>query len=152
MYIGCIFSRQQLRKKNMQFTHFTDYSLRTLMYLGMNPNRLCTVKEIAEYHKISKNHLVKVVHNLSQLGYIKSTKGKGGGICLLKKPEKINLRDLIIQLELNLTLVECFNKKTNTCHITDACGLKHILRESLQSFTDTLEKYTLADTIVILDN
>ena len=131
----------------MKLTKLTDYSLRTLIYLGTHPKRLCTVKEVAEYHGISQNHLVKVVHNLSQLGYIEGTKGKNGGICLLKKPDEINLRDLIIQIEPNLTLVECFNKKTNTCHITDACSLKHILYESLQSFTDTLGKYTLADTI-----
>lgn len=131
----------------MQFTRFTDYSLRTLMYLGMHPERLCTVKEIAEHHGISQNHLVKVVHNLSKLGYIESTKGKGGGICLLKKPEKINLRDLIIQIEPNLTIVECFNKKTNTCHITKTCGLRGILKEALDAFTDTLSHYTLADTI-----
>jgi len=131
----------------MQFTRFTDYSLRALMYLSVHPDRLCTVKEVAEHYGISQNHLVKVVHNLSQLGYIKSVKGKGGGIKLLQAPHEINLRDLIVQLEANLTLVECFDEKTNTCHITDTCGLKHILHASLRSFTDTLAKYTLADTL-----
>jgi Rrf2 family nitric oxide-sensitive transcriptional repressor len=117
------------------------------MYLGVHKDRLCTVKEVAEHYGISQNHLVKVVHNLSQLGYIKSVKGKGGGIKLLKAPNKINLRDLVIQLESNLTLVECFDEKTNTCRVTEGCGLRHILHESLQAFTNTLSKYTLADTI-----
>lgn len=131
----------------MQFTRFTDYSLRVLMYLGIHSERLCTVREIAEYHGISQNHLVKVVHNLSQLGYIASSKGKGGGIKLLKVANEINLRDVIMELETNLTLVECFDEKTNTCRVTEGCGLKHILYEALQAFTDTLGKYTVADTI-----
>lgn len=131
----------------MQITQFTDFSLRTLMYLGKHSDRLCTVREIADYYNISQNHLVKVVHNLSRLEYIKSSKGKGGGICLVKLPEQINLRDVICKLEPNFTLVECFNEKSNQCRISEACGLKHIFYESLTAFTDTLAQYTLADTI-----
>ena len=129
----------------MQLTQFTDYSLRVLMYLAVHRKSLCTVKEIATHYGISQNHLVKVVHNLSVLEYIKTTKGKGGGICLLKAADKINLRDLITKLEPNLKLVECFDKKTNNCRIIDTCKLKHVLHESLQAFTDTLNKYTIAD-------
>lgn len=147
VYNKYIFSCQHSRERFMQLTRFTDYSLRALMYLGMHQERLCTVKEVAEYYGISQNHLVKVVHNLSQLNYIESTKGKGGGIRLVSKPDKINLRDLITKLESNLVLVECFDQKTNTCRITNICGLKHILHESIKAFTDTLDKYTLADTI-----
>lgn len=117
------------------------------MYLAIHGDRLCTVKEVAKYYNISQNHLVKVVHRLSQLGYIKSSKGKGGGICLLKKPENINLKELVVNLEPNLTLVECFDDANNNCFISNVCGLKKIMHESLDAFTDTLGKYTVADTI-----
>jgi len=66
----------------MQLTRFTDYGLRCLMYLAARPDDLSSVKEISEYYKISRNHLVKIVHRLSQLGYIETSKGKGGGIRL----------------------------------------------------------------------
>lgn len=49
----------------MQLTTFTDYGLRTLMYLAAEPDRLCSVRELAEYYDIARNHLVKVVHKLS---------------------------------------------------------------------------------------
>lgn len=130
----------------MQLTLFTDYSLRVLMYLSENQGRLCTVKEISARYGVSNNHIVKVVHRLAQLGYIKSQKGKGGGIALLKKPEEINLRDLIVALEPGFTLVECFDASSNTCRIMSACKLKSILREALKSFLETLGRYTLADT------
>jgi Rrf2 family transcriptional regulator, nitric oxide-sensitive transcriptional repressor len=132
----------------MQLTLFADYSLRTLMYLATHEERLCTSREISERYSISQNHVVKIVHKLSQLGYIKSVKGKGGGIGLLKKPSQINLRSLIIALETNLTLVECFDAERNTCKIAAECKLKKILRDALKAFLDTLGEYTLADLVI----
>jgi Rrf2 family nitric oxide-sensitive transcriptional repressor len=132
----------------MQLTLFTDYSLRTLMYLATHRDRLCTSREIAECYGISQNHIVKIVHNLSHLGYIKSVKGKGGGICLSKKPNDINLRELIIELEPNLTLVECFDAESNTCKIVADCKLKKVLRDALKAFLDALGECTLADLVI----
>src|SRR5687768_14319922 len=129
----------------MQLTLFTDYSFRVLMYLGMNEGRRCTTSEISTRYRISRNHIVKVVHNLAKLGYIKSAKGRGGGIALLKKPNDINLRDLLIALEPDLDLVECFNSTRNTCRIVGACGLKGIWAEALNAFLDVMGQYTLAD-------
>ena len=131
----------------MQLTLFTDYSVRVLMYLGSHQNRLCTTKEISESYGISKNHVVKVVHKLAQLGYIRSVKGKGGGLSLLKSADDINLRELISALEPNLNLVECFNSEHSICRIGSICRLKGILEKALVSFLDTLGNYTLADTL-----
>lgn len=131
----------------MQLTSFTDYGLRTLMYLAARPEEMSSVKEISQHYDISRNHLVKVVHRLSQLGYIETTKGKGGGVQITKGMEKLRLGDLISQLEPNMNVVECFDPETNTCRITQSCQLKHYLFEGAKSFTDTMNKYTLADTI-----
>lgn len=131
----------------MQLTSFTDYGLRTLMYLAENSHKLSSVKEISEHYNISRNHLVKVVHRLSQLQYIETTKGKGGGIRIAKDASKLRLGDLVIELEPNMTMVECFDAKTNTCRITQSCQLKHYLFEATTSYVTTLNKYTLADTI-----
>ena len=131
----------------MQLTKFTDYSLRVLMYLAKKEDKLSTVAEIASYYKISQNHLVKITHNLSLLGYIESLKGKNGGIKLLKNPKDINLKKLILDLEPNFIMVECFDKKSNTCIITDMCNVKDIFNKSLSLFLDNLEQYSLKDTL-----
>lgn len=132
----------------MQLTSFTDYALRTLMYLMKQPEDISSVKAISEHYGISRNHLVKVVHHLSRLGYVETTKGKGGGIKIRKETEKMRLGDLIFQLEPNMNIVECFDTKTNTCRITDSCQLKHYLYEANRSFIETMNKYTLADTLI----
>lgn len=131
----------------MQLTRFTDYGLRTLMYVAARAENSASVKEVAEHYGISRNHLVKVVHRLSQLGYIETTKGKGGGIKIAKDAEKLRLGDLIKQLEPNMNMVECFDAKTNTCRITGSCQLKHYLFEATQNFIDTMNRYTLANTM-----
>lgn len=129
----------------MQLTQFTDYGLRSLMYLSAHPERLCSVREIAEHYGISRNHLVKIVHRLAQLGYITSSKGKGGGIRLAHKPESLKLGDLILALEPNMHLVECFNRETNSCIFVSACTLKHYLADASKAFLDNLNQRTLAD-------
>lgn len=132
----------------MQLTQFTDYGLRSLMYLAAQPDRLCSVREIAEHYAISRNHLVKVVHRLAQLGYVASSKGKGGGIRLAHKPERLRLGDLILALEPNMHLVECFNREVNTCTVVSACKLKHFLSDAGKAFIEVLNQHTLADTVV----
>lgn len=131
----------------MQLTVFTDYGLRSLMYLAANPKKLCSVREISDHYGISRNHLVKVVHRLAQLGYIQSSKGKGGGIRLAHAPETLRLGDVVRTLEPNMHLVECFDAATNRCTVTNACRLKHYLMRANTAFIDSLNSHTLADAV-----
>jgi len=130
----------------MQLTTFTDYSLRAMMFMAQHRDRLCSVKEIAEYYNISRNHLVKVVHRLAQFGYVESQKGKGGGIRLAAHARGLRLGDLVARLEPHMHLVECFGPE-NKCNITNTCKLRHVLRGSQQAFIASLNDYTLADIL-----
>jgi Rrf2 family nitric oxide-sensitive transcriptional repressor len=131
----------------MQFTHFTDYSLRTLIYLGAQQNMLTTISEIAEKYGISQSHLTKVVHQLANRGYIRTTRGKGGGMRLARLPQLINIGDVVRDMEENINLVECFNAKNQNCPLLPACILKSVLLEARKNFFDTLDRYTLADLL-----
>lgn len=61
----------------MKLTLYSDYSLRVLMYIARQEHRV-QIDEIANFYGISKNHLTKVVNNLATLGYIETTRGRGG--------------------------------------------------------------------------
>lgn len=128
----------------MQLTQFTDYSLRVLLYLALK-NDKATVREIAQNFKISQNHLVKVVHRLSTLGYIESSKGKSGGIRLAREPQDIPIGDAVETFEPSLDLVECFNAKTNTCPIRGVCALENALKSANRNFIEHLNQFTIAD-------
>lgn len=91
----------------MRLTLHADYSLRVLMYAGLKKNELVTISEIPECFDISKNHLMKVVYQLEQLGYIETVQGKNGGFRLLRKPDKINIAAVIRDTEQELDVVRC---------------------------------------------
>jgi len=131
----------------MHLTRYTDYSLRVLLYLYAKQGEKCTIQEIAAYYKISKNHLLKIVNFLVNLGYVKSTRGKGGGLLLAKPADKINIADVVKQVEPSFNIVECLDPQNHTCVIEPVCGLKAILRRANTAFLEELHKYTLADAL-----
>ena len=131
----------------MQLTLYTDYSLRVLLYLGLKPQRMATITDIAQSYGISRNHLVKVVHNLATQGFIHSTRGRGGGITLARPAAEINIGDVVRHTEVNFDLVECFGRERNSCPIAAACFLKGALYEAQRAFMGVLDRYTLADVL-----
>jgi len=129
----------------MQLTRYTDYSLRVLIFLALREaERLVTVSEIAERFDIPRNHLVKIVHRLGQLGYVQTVRGKGGGIRLGAQPEDIGLGDVIRCVETNLDVVECESPR---CPLLPACRLKGLLDEARDAFLGVLDRYSLRDLV-----
>ena len=130
----------------MQLTQYTDYALRTLLYLAVTKDN-ATITEIAERYNISRNHLVKVVHNLGKLGYITTIRGRQGGLRLARSPESINLGDVVRRTEPHFHLVECFDRANDECILTPGCQLKGVFGKAFKAFMTVLDGYTLADLI-----
>ncbi len=130
----------------MRLTSMTDYALRLLMYLAQQPDRLCTIAEIATVHGISEAHLMKITHQLALAGWIETVRGKGGGMRLAAPPEAINLGKVVRSMESDFKLVECFGPG-NECTITRGCRLTTVMRGALQEFMAHLDGHTLADLL-----
>ncbi len=129
----------------MRLTLHTDYALRLLMLLALEPEDTHTVEEVARRYGISHNHMNKVVQTLAQEGFVESMRGRGGGVRLARAPGKINIGAVVRATEDNFDIVECFNAKRNTCIATPACGMRGPLQEALAAFLGVLDRYTLAD-------
>jgi Rrf2 family nitric oxide-sensitive transcriptional repressor len=129
----------------MRLTIYTDYSLRTLIYLGVKADRLIPVGEIAKAYGISKNHLLKVANHLAAGGYVEAVRGSGGGIRLAREPADINIGQVVRYTETDMALVECFCPGENGCRIETACLLRSVLRNALRAFLGVLDRYTLSD-------
>src|SRR5690606_31741681 len=112
----------------MKLTQYSDYSLRVLIYLGLRGEALSTISAISESYGISRNHIVKVVHQLGQLGYVETLRGKNGGLRLAHRPEDINVGEVVRYTEANMSLVECFGDQ-NACVLTPNCVLRGALNE-----------------------
>jgi len=130
----------------LRLTQYTDFSLRVLIYLGLHPDRRCTIKEIAERYQVSRNHLMKVVQQLAGKGFLDATRGNGGGLMLARPPRQINLADVIAEMEPDFGMVECL-RADNQCVITGPCKLQSMLRQATQAFLDVMREQTLADLL-----
>lgn len=129
----------------MRLTLYTDYSLRVLIYLALHADKLVTISELADFYRISRNHLVKVVHELGLSGYIHTTRGKHGGMRLARPAEQIVIGDVVRHTEPDFDLLECLNPETDQCVITNVCRLKSVLADARDTFLGELDRYTLAD-------
>lgn len=129
----------------MRLTAFTDYCLRTLIFVALKGEDLTTIDELADHHKVNRNHLVKVVFRLGQLGYLQTSRGKRGGIRLASAASTLSLGKLVRQTEQDFALVECFPGRDCLCVIEPACVLKSALRAALDAFFNVLDQYTIAD-------
>ncbi|WP_163582226.1 RrF2 family transcriptional regulator [Gracilibacillus saliphilus] len=135
----------------MRLKKYTDFALRVLIYTGTSERKV-SIKEISDTFYISTEHIRKVVHQLSVEGYINTTRGRNGGILLMKDPDEINIGEVIRLMENDFYLVECFDGEHNQCVITPACKLRSVVGEAMRAFFEVLNQYTLADLIVNKDD
>ncbi|MCE5308052.1 MAG: Rrf2 family transcriptional regulator [Acidobacteriales bacterium] len=132
----------------MRLTAYTDYSLRVLIYLGLQQGRLATISEISDTYGLSANHLMKIIHNLGKLGYINTVRGRAGGMKLAGKPEELNLGQLVRQVESDFAIVDCLEPgHRRDCVIAPACRLQLVFDKAVQGFLGVLDSYTLADLL-----
>jgi Rrf2 family transcriptional regulator, nitric oxide-sensitive transcriptional repressor len=130
----------------MRLTLYTDFALRTLIQVGLNDGKLTTINDIARSFGISKQHLMKVVNRLSQMGYVEAVRGRNGGIRLIREPRRINIGQVVRDTEDRLDVVGCLERK-GYCPIERVCVLRGALRDATQAFLAILDTYTLADLI-----
>jgi Rrf2 family nitric oxide-sensitive transcriptional repressor len=131
----------------MRLTHYTDFALRVLLYLGAHADRLCPISEIARAYGISQNHLVKVAHDLGKAGYVAGIRGRFGGIRLARPADAINVGAVVRHTEDDFQLADCGN-----CLIAPACGLNRVLDEAMAAFMAVLDGYTLGDLLAKRDD
>ena len=131
----------------MQLNRFTDYALRTLIYLGAQDARLCTIAEIAVAYGVSANHLMKVVNRLASRGYVETVRGTGGGMRLARPPHLINVGDVVRDMEEQFNIVECFDPARQDCPLMPACALRAVLGEAQRSFMAALDRHSLEDVM-----
>lgn len=128
----------------MQLTRHTDYGLRILIYLALDPGRRVPALEIADAFAISQNHIMKVVKNLARHGIIVTHRGKGGGITLAKAPEDIRVGTVVRLLE---GKTEIFNCTAPRCRVLPACRLRFALASAFEAFLGELDSYSLKQLV-----
>lgn len=124
----------------MRLTRYTDYAMRVLLHLAARDDGLASIGEIARLYDISQNHLMKVVQDLGKAGFVRTVRGRGGGIALAVPADRIVVGQVVRHTEDGFQLVDC-----GACVIAPACSLPRVLNEATAAFIAVLDKYTVAD-------
>lgn len=128
----------------MQLNKFTDYALRTVMYISPPRDAPYTIAELAENLQVSQNHLVKVVHFMAKNEWIITSRGKGGGIRLNPDALSAQLGEIVKILQGNQEIIDC---NSPPCVLRKHCDLKGVLDQAMQQFYNHLNQYRLADVV-----
>jgi Rrf2 family nitric oxide-sensitive transcriptional repressor len=131
----------------MRLTSYTDYALRTLMFLALNRDRLVTIGDIAQTHNIAKNHLTKVVHQLGTLGYVETVRGRSGGLRLGREPRDITIGDVVRDTETDFYMASCFDEGAPGCLYASGCELKGALARATHAYLEVLDSVTLEQMV-----
>ena len=129
----------------MHLNAFTDYSLRVLIYAAARSPEQVSLTELAEAYGISRNHLIQVVRKLAHLGFLETTRGRGGGIRLGRPAESITVAEVVKATEPGFDMAQCFRKGDGGCRLTPVCRLKGMLAGAADAFLENLSQYSLAD-------
>ncbi|WP_136443246.1 RrF2 family transcriptional regulator [Pacificoceanicola onchidii] len=127
----------------MRVTKRTNIAMRVLMFCAANTGRLVTKAEIARTCNASENHLAQIINQLAQLGYLRTQRGRNGGLELSRPASQIQIGEIFRQLEAPVPLAECFADVDNTCPLTEACRLRSALNEAASAFYESLDPITL---------
>ena len=130
----------------MKLTKTTDFALRIITYLA-SEKRKETMPDLSKKLEIPYNNLTKLIQVLSKSSIIRTHQGKYGGITLDKKPEKINLREIIELIDGPTELAICNNRKSIDCKLIKDCKIKNKFNILQGQINSMFEDVTIAQMI-----
>ena len=101
--------------------------------------------ELADVSNFSRNHLSKVMHQLTKCGYLISDRGPKGGFVLGKKPEEITLLEIFELVEGDIEDISCMGNCA-ICPFKD-CIFGGLMSKLTKEFKSYLEATKLSDLI-----
>ncbi|GAA1395653.1 nitric oxide-sensing transcriptional repressor NsrR [Pseudonocardia kongjuensis] len=131
----------------MRHTSHADYALRVLLYLRVAPGRRGSVGEISAAHRVSRNHLDKVVQRLAGAGLVETSRGRGGGVRLVRDPATITVGEVMRTMENDFAVVECLGP-ARYCRIAGVCGARSVFAQALDAYFEVLDASTIEDVAV----
>ena len=128
----------------MRHTRHADFALRVLMYLRVAPGRRASIADMAAAHRVSHNHLDKVVARMSEAGLVATVRGRGGGVQLARDPSTITVGDVMRAMEDDFAVVECLGP-ARYCQVAGVCGARSVFARALGAYFAVLDSATLDD-------
>jgi FeS assembly SUF system regulator len=133
----------------------TDYGIRILAHLahedegtahGTPHGSTHNAREVAEDLALPLPMVSKVMKSLARAGVLESHRGAKGGFSLSRRPEELNVADMIAALEGPVALTEC-QLGPALCQHEGSCQVQEPWSVINRSVQNTLATITLSDLI-----
>lgn len=131
----------------MRLTTRTNLAVRVLMASAVNDGLRVRTSEIAARCNASVNHLLQVVNLLHEHGFVRTTRGRAGGLQLERSPDQISIGAVFRVFESGTPFAECFDPETNTCPLSQTCRLRGFISRAVEAFYHELDMVTLEDLV-----
>jgi len=129
-----------------------SYAIHALVYLAERMDQgPIHIQEMSEKKHIPRKFLEAILLELNRAKILGAKRGKGGGYFLKKKPEQINLIDIIRLMDGAIALLPCvslnYYEACNECEDEKTCGLRTVLTHIRDETLGILSRSTLAQIV-----
>jgi Rrf2 family transcriptional regulator, nitric oxide-sensitive transcriptional repressor len=127
------------------FSQTVEYALRAVVYLADQSPNACTTDQISEATQVPKPYLSKVLQNLGRSDIVRSQRGIGGGVSLVKAPEDLTILEVVDAVEPIVRIEQCpLGLKAHGKHL---CPLHQRMDDALAMVQQAFGKTTLAEIL-----
>lgn len=131
----------------MRLRSSTDFALRLLMRLAGEPERHRSTEVLAREIGVPRNHIHKIVQDLTEAGLVRTLRGARGGVMLARPAAGIAIGTVVRHLERDQALVDCFLPTGGTCCFMPDCRLRRRLARAREAFLAELDGTSLEDCV-----
>lgn len=103
--------------------------------------------DIAEAMFLPYRFLRKIVRRLTQAGIVGSTRGKEGGVYLLKKPKQITIYDILELFDPKALLFNSCYQEGNDCPRLGGCSVHDQMKSVQEKLSLQLRKMSFAELL-----
>jgi Rrf2 family protein len=130
----------------------TRYALLALSRLAREYGKgAILISDIAKSEMIPQRFLESILLDLKNFGVLSSKLGKSGGYYLRKKPEEVNLSDVVRHFEGAIALIPCTSEKyyqaCEHCKDEKKCKIRKVFKVIRDDTYAKLRNTTLKDLI-----
>jgi Rrf2 family protein len=127
------------------FSQKVEYALRAVVHLAASAPAARTVEQIAQATKVPAAYLAKVIQELVHEGVLRSQRGIGGGISLVKPPAELTILEVVNAVDAIQRINHC--PLDLAAHGVNLCPLHRRVDSALALVEEAFRSTTLAEVL-----
>lgn len=127
------------------FSQTVEYALRAVVHLAYIAPNSCKTQELADATQVPSAYLSKVLQGLVKATIVKSQRGIGGGVSLLKSPSQLTILEVVNAVDPVPRITTC--PLGLASHGTRLCPLHERMDNAAEAIEQQFRDVTLAEIL-----